>query len=134
MTFKFNKDTNVKVHIFSFLIWKKNNLILIFWDSYKKTNILFRFRHLDLFRIQTNSGLFRFQTKKQTPPYSMINILSQVLNLYGKKLWIISFKFMHSYIWNSIINPYEAKFKLYILLSPKTVVSNSYIKQYQFSK
>ena len=41
------------------------------WVSFgidKKINILFRFKYSDLFRIQTNSDLFRFQTKKQTPP------------------------------------------------------------------
>ncbi|KDO40972.1 hypothetical protein CISIN_1g0436781mg, partial [Citrus sinensis] len=38
-----------------FKLKKTNNLILIFRDSDEKTNILFKFRHLDLFRIQTNS-------------------------------------------------------------------------------
>ena len=66
LTFIICKGINVKILIFIF-----------FSNSNKEMNISFAFRYSVLFRIQTNSSLFRFQTKKQTSPKTVNDLLKR---------------------------------------------------------
>ena len=78
------KGTNIKILVFGFFKLKIN-LIFVFSNSDKK-NMLFKFIHLLLFRIQINSRLFRFrQKKKQMPLIINSRLVSDKLILHFAK-------------------------------------------------